>query len=85
LTIAISTGGKSPSLSAKIKRELEEKYDEEYEEYIKLLGEIRTLVLEKCCDEAIRKDILRNIINMNIEELRERRGLYESCHRITGK
>ena len=37
LLLSISTGGNSPSLSAKIKRELEETYDESYGEYIELL------------------------------------------------
>ena len=85
LTIAVSTGGKSPALTAKIRRELEERYTEEYEEYIKLLGEIRSLVLEKCSEEAVKKEILRDIINMSIKELKERREFYEGCHRITGK
>lgn len=85
LTIAISTEGKSPALAARIKRDLEQKYSEEYEEYIRLLGEIRQLVLEKCSEEAIKREILREVINMNIMELKERRELYEGCHRITGK
>ena len=46
LLISISTGGKSPSLSSKIKKELEEKYDDSYEEYINILGEIRQKVIK---------------------------------------
>ncbi len=41
LIIGISTSGKSPSLAAKIKKDLEVQYDESYEEYINILGKIR--------------------------------------------
>ena len=47
LLISISTGGNSPSLSAKIKRELEETYDETYGEYIELLGLARKKIIEE--------------------------------------
>ena len=46
MLISISTGGKSPSLSSEIKKELEEKYDDSYEEYINILGEIRQKVIK---------------------------------------
>ena len=46
LLISISTGGKSPSLASKIKKELEEKYDDNYEEYINILGKIREKVIK---------------------------------------
>lgn len=39
--------GNSPSLSAKIKRELEETYDESYGEYIELLGLARKKIIEE--------------------------------------
>ena len=45
LLLSISTGGNSPSLSAKIKRELEETYDETYGEYIELLGLARKKII----------------------------------------
>lgn len=41
LLISVSTGGKSPSLSSKIKKEIEERYTEDYEEYLNVLGDIR--------------------------------------------
>ena len=36
LLLSVSTGGKSPSLSSKIRKDLEEVYDESYEEYVEL-------------------------------------------------
>lgn len=69
LLISISTGGKSPSLSSKIKKEIEEKYDESYEEYINILGEIRNKVIKKYENISERKNILNSLINLTLEEL----------------
>ncbi|CAM3034996.1 bifunctional precorrin-2 dehydrogenase/sirohydrochlorin ferrochelatase [Hathewaya histolytica] len=71
LEIAISTLGNSPSLCAKIRKELEEKYDDTFDEYVKLLGEGRALVLEKYVDEKKKKDILNSMVQMTKEELEE--------------
>ncbi|MGL6105962.1 precorrin-2 dehydrogenase/sirohydrochlorin ferrochelatase family protein [Romboutsia sp.] len=70
LLIGISTGGKSPSLSSKIKRELEERYDDSYEEYINLLGEIRQNIIKNHKDISERKNMLNNLINLSLEELK---------------
>ena len=70
LLISISTGGKSPSLSGKIKKELENQYDDSYEEYINLLGEIRQNVIENYIDVYERRKVLNNLINLSIEELK---------------
>ena len=69
LLISISTGGKSPSLSSKIKKEIEEKYDDSYEEYINILGEIRNKVIKKYENISERKNILNSLINLTLEEL----------------
>ena len=69
LLISISTGGKSPSLSSKIKKELEIKYDDSYEEYINILGEIRNKVIKKYENISERKNILNSLINLTLEEL----------------
>ena len=55
LLISISTGGKSPSLSSKIKKELEEKYDDSYEEYINILGKMRKEIIKNNEDISLRK------------------------------
>ena len=68
LLISISTGGKSPSLSSKIKKELE-KYDDSYEEYINILGEIRKKVIKKYKNISERKKILNSLINLSLGEL----------------
>lgn len=71
LLLSISTGGKSPSLSSKIKKELEEKYDNSYEEYINLLGECRVNIIKNYDDIKDRKRVLNQLVNLSLEELRE--------------
>lgn len=71
LLISISTGGKSPSLSSKIKKELEEIYTEDYEEYLNVLGDIRKKVIKKYEDKSKRKDMLNMLITLDLEELKK--------------
>ena len=66
----ISTGGKSPSLSSKIKKELEEKYDDSYEEYINILGEIRQKVIKNYKNISERRKVLKDLVNLDLEELK---------------
>lgn len=70
LLISISTGGKSPSLSSKIKKELEDTYDDSYEEYLNILGECRSKIIENIEDVKERRLILNNLIKLSLEELR---------------
>ncbi len=71
LIIGVSTSGKSPSLASKIKKDLEIVYDDSYEEYIQLLGELRCEILKKYDDPVKKKQLLNEIINLNIEELKK--------------
>ena len=72
LLLSVSTGGNSPSLSAKIKRELEEKYDESYEEYIELLGLARKKIIEENKDIKERRNKIKALIDLSIDELKEK-------------
>ncbi|KPI47182.1 siroheme synthase [Clostridioides difficile] len=71
LLISVSTGGKSPSLSSKIKKELEEIYSEDYEEYLNVLGDIRKKIIKKYEDKIQRKDMLNMLITLDLEELKK--------------
>lgn len=70
LLISVSTGGKSPSLSSRIKKELEETYDDSYGEYINLLGQMRKEIINNNKDILLRKKKLNELINLNLEELK---------------
>jgi precorrin-2 dehydrogenase / sirohydrochlorin ferrochelatase len=43
LQIAISTNGRSPALAQHIRKELEERYDESYADWLRWLGNVRSL------------------------------------------
>lgn len=70
LLISISTGGKSPSLSSKIKRELQEKYDESYIQYIDILGELRKEIIERYEDKFERKKQLNKLLELSLRDLK---------------
>jgi precorrin-2 dehydrogenase/sirohydrochlorin ferrochelatase len=74
LSIAISTGGKSPALARKIREELQQQYGPEYESLLTIMGSLRKKVLaqghaseaNKTIFEAlVRSDILQAIRNGN--------------------
>lgn len=47
LTIAVSTGGRSPALAKKIRKELEAAYGEEYSELLRIMGELREKIMAR--------------------------------------
>lgn len=85
LVISVSTEGKSPALSSKIRKELEEKYSEDYELYVEILGEIRELLKAKCSDINLRRKVLRGVLDLSLEELISRRDELEICNRFQGE
>lgn len=65
LTITVSTNGKSPMLSTKIKEDLEKIFTEEYEEYLNILGEIRERAKAEINDINRRREIFYNLVYSN--------------------
>ncbi len=62
LQIAISTGGAAPVVAKQMRRELEEHYGEEWECYVRLLGKVRCLILDRIPGgEPVRKPIFEAI------------------------
>ncbi|GLH65362.1 NAD(P)-binding protein [Parageobacillus sp. G301] len=61
LTIAISTGGASPTIAQQIRRQLEELYDDDYGRYIDFLYECRQWILRNVHDEQKRKELFKAI------------------------
>ena len=69
LSIAVSTGGKSPALASKISSELLNRFDEKYEKYIYILGEVRDWAKAEVKDSLKRKEILTKLPEIDIDEL----------------
>lgn len=80
LTIAVSTNGKSPMLSRKIREELEKIFNSNYEVFLDIMGDMRSKVL---CDikdgkkrteffkEVVYSDFLERLTYENKEEVQQ--------------
>lgn len=68
LNISISTNGKSPMLSRKIRLELEELFTDEYREYLEVLGDIRKRAKVEIKDINKRREIFYNLVYSDIFE-----------------
>lgn len=62
LVLSVSTQGKSPMLAQRIKKELEEKYDERYEGYVKVLGEARENIKSHVKDKEVKKEMIKALV-----------------------
>lgn len=84
LTIAISTGGKSPALSKKIRKELEDRYGLEYAKFLNIMGGLRKRISHKICDKKKREEIYNKLVDSDIIEL-IRNGDNEAVKKIVEK
>lgn len=69
LLIAISTCGKSPAMSKKIREELEDKYGWEYGAFVDLLGVIRARLLTKQLDSSYNKSLFLKLVSSPLPKL----------------
>lgn len=70
LSVMVSTNGKSPMLSRRIREELEKRYGQEYEEFVDLLGELRERVLNEIEDIEKRRQIFEAVVYSDILQQR---------------
>ena len=63
LAIAVSTGGASPTLARKIREELEQEFDEEYEDYLEFLFEKRKWIISEVADPVLKRKLLSAIVS----------------------
>jgi precorrin-2 dehydrogenase/sirohydrochlorin ferrochelatase len=69
LQIAISTGGKSPALAKKIRKELQVLFGSEYASLVDLLGMLRTEVLAQGGTSSVNKPTFNNLVNSDLLDL----------------
>ena len=66
LCISISTGGASPAVAKRIREELEAVFGKEYEEYLDLLTEMRSLAMSSIEDSVKRRKVLQRLAEKDI-------------------
>ncbi len=82
LLIAVSTSGSSPTLSKKIRKELEAQYGPEYELLLDKLSAIRKRILEEIGDERQRKSIFQAIVDSDVIALLRQGKMHEAEARM---
>lgn len=66
LSIAVSTGGASPAVAKRIRRQLEEEFDESYVSYLELMENLRKRVLSEYADESTRRNIFNRLADADL-------------------
>ncbi len=69
LSIAVSTGGKSPALAKRLRQELEEIFGAEYETYLRIMGEIREFVLARGRSSDENRQIFESFVQSDMLNL----------------
>lgn len=69
LIIAVSTGGASPALAKKIRRELEHKFGPEYGVLLNLLGKVREQLAGSVETQAARQQLWEDLVNSDLLSL----------------
>ncbi len=74
LQIAISTGGLSPALAQRIRKQLEQEFGSEYEDWLEEIGTLRKRLLAKPVSPARRKALLHRLAGeTSLDQFRRRR------------
>jgi precorrin-2 dehydrogenase/sirohydrochlorin ferrochelatase len=82
LLIAISTGGASPALAKKLRRELEAAFGPEYEVFIEKMTVMRNVLLKEVPDEGTRRVLFQRLVDSNVLELLKQGKVQEADHLI---
>ena len=65
LTLTVSTAGQSPALAKHVRKELEARFGNEYEAFLRLLGVVRQRLLSTECDPA-RQNVFERLVGSDL-------------------
>lgn len=82
LTIAVSTGGSAPAVARRIRRRLEEEYDEAYGEVLIALRDARARILSDIADPKLRRRIFTALAEDDLLSVARAGGLTALEQRI---
>jgi precorrin-2 dehydrogenase/sirohydrochlorin ferrochelatase len=74
LAISISTGGASPALAKRIRKELQDRYGDEYGIFLDLMREYRPRIIEQVPDVWARQKVFEELVNSGAEKLIKEKG-----------
>jgi len=66
LCLSISTGGRSPALAQRLRKELEQSLGSFYGDYVLLLGELRQLIIKSYEDPVTRKELCYSLADPEV-------------------
>jgi precorrin-2 dehydrogenase/sirohydrochlorin ferrochelatase len=69
LAISVSTGGASPALSKRIRKEIEGAYGEEFGQFLLLMREYRPMIIKEVADPDRRSRIFKKLAEVGIEKI----------------
>ena len=81
LSIAVSTSGKSPAVSKRVRRKLEEEFGDEWAVYLEMMGRARERALELVGDQKTREEIFNRLADSPLLE-RIKEGDMEGARRL---
>lgn len=88
LTVAVSTSGKSPALARSIRLELEQRYGQEYADFLELMGAVRIRLLREGRDSRSNKERFDNLVHSPLLDLvsrRDRQGVDRILKTVLGE
>lgn len=68
LLIAVSTSGKSPAFAKSLRKQLAAQFGPEYAEFLKLMGTVRKILLERTHDPEAHRRIFETLIEQGLLE-----------------
>ncbi len=81
LVITVATGGKSPALAKKLRKELEERYGPEYETLLKIMGTLRGEIIDRGESPDENRKVFEDLVESDILE-QIRKGKWKRAEKI---